>query len=147
MTIARILLGLALAAGVFAHPAHASRVIHLDFSNFDLATIFPTVNGNTPPTQTDVDLIKETVIWEVVRNYAPFDVHVTEEPPVLGSHSLLRFVPITASVLGASGTGSGDCADCTGIGSADLMRCVGGTSRTQPASDPLWNRSDAGWKL
>src|SRR5262245_6482197 len=124
MTIRRILLALALAASLTARPASASRVIHLDFSNFDLTTIFPTINGNTPPTQTDVDLIKEAVLWEVVRNYAPFDVHVTDQPPVLGSNSLLRFVPVTGSVLGASGTGSGDCADCTGIGSADQYQTI-----------------------
>ncbi len=108
-----LVLALALGAG----PARAHHVIQLDFSNFDLITVFPTINGNTPPTATDVELVKEAVIWDVVRNYAPFDVYVTESPVVGARFSLLRFVPITASVLGASGTASGDCTDCTGINS------------------------------
>jgi hypothetical protein len=124
MTRIAIALALTLTLGVAARPAHAHRVIQLDFSNWSLETVFPTINGNTPPTPTDVELVKETIIWELVRNYAPFDVYVTEDFPVFGARSLLRFVPIKGSVLGASGTGTGDCADCTGIGSWDQYQTI-----------------------
>ena len=106
---------------LLASPVQAHRVVYLDFSNWSLGTLFPTINGNTPPTQTDIDLVKEAVIWEVVRNFAPFDVYVTDEQPIFGAYSLLRFVqtPLTGTALGASGTTSGACADCTGIDSWD----------------------------
>lgn len=111
------------ASWLLASPAQAQRVVYLDFSNWSLDTLFTTINGNSPPTQTDLDLVRETVIWEVVRNFAPFDVYVTDEPPVLGAYSLLRFVPTpqngSTGVLGASGTSSGACTDCTGIDSWD----------------------------
>ncbi len=103
----------------YALPAAASRVIHVDFSAWSLETEFTEINGNNPPTANDVQLVKEAILWEMTRNFAPFDVYITEFEPNAGARSLVRFVAGPASVLGASGTNSGDCSDCTGIDSWD----------------------------
>ena len=111
---------------LLALPAQASRVIHLDFSNWSLETIFPTINGNTPPTATDVELVKEAILWEVTRNFAPFDVYVTEETPLFGPRSLVRFLSNASAsgALGVSGTNNGDCSDCTGIDSWESFATI-----------------------
>jgi hypothetical protein len=84
------LLGLVLVAMAWVSSAQAHHVVFLDFSQFDLSA-YPSVNGNTPPTANDVTAIRDLVITNMARDYAPFDIHFTTTQPANGRFTRVVF--------------------------------------------------------
>lgn len=118
----RVLAFVSLTLLALAAPVQAHHVVWLDFENFDLSA-WPTVNGHTPPTANDEDLVREAIVTNMVRDYAPFDITFTEVKPDFGRYTQLAFLNTDrGGCLGCAGTCGGcPCLNgvCTGIGSWD----------------------------
>jgi hypothetical protein len=129
----RVLIALTLAALSWTVPAQAHHVVFLDFSGFSLSA-YPTVNGHTPPTASDVTAVRELVIANMVKDYAPFDIHFTTVQPSSGRFTRVAFFDDDAGGLfGSAGGSRRQFGNCMGIGtfcltpySRDLPREVAG---------------------
>ena len=100
---------------LYTVPARAHQVIFLDFSGFDLSA-YATVNGNSPATTDDVTAVQELVIANMVKDYAPFDVHFTTVQPASGRFTRVTFHEDDAGLFGCAGPGCCLFGNCTGIG-------------------------------
>src|SRR5262245_44355414 len=98
MKMSQFFTAVILGAVLGAVPAQAHHVVWLDFSNFNL-NAYTSVNGNTPPTVTDVAAIKQLVLANMVEDYAPFDLYFTTFRPDQGRYTQVK-------VLGKSQTGT-----------------------------------------
>ena len=78
---------------------HAHHVVWLDFSDFDLSDNWTTVNGNTPPTATDTTLVRQQIIANMARDYAPFDIYFSEDEPTDGRFTRVKIL----ATVGVSG--------------------------------------------
>ena len=87
-------------------PVQAHHVVFLDFSGFSLSA-YSTVNGHTPPTASDVTAVQELVIANMVKDYAPFDIHFVTAQPVNGRFTRVALFDDTAGGLFGCAVGSG----------------------------------------
>lgn len=111
-----LLLALTVVGLLWVAPVQAHHVIFLDFSGFSLSA-YPTVNGHTPPTAGDVTAVQELVIANMIKDYAPFDVHFVTAQPVNGRFTRVALFDDTAGGLfGCAGPGCCQFGNCTGIG-------------------------------
>src|SRR5215470_13938941 len=105
-----------LALLLYAIPARAHHVVFLDFSGFDLSA-YPTVNGNTPATTNDLAAVRELVIANMVKDYAPFDIHFTTVQPTSGRFTRVAILDdATNGLFGCAGPDCCQFGNCTDIG-------------------------------
>ncbi len=102
--------GLACASQSFAH-----HVIWLDFSDFDLSA-WSTVNGNSPPTTSDVDAVKDLIIMEMAKDHAAFDIYLSEYEPPNGRYTRVKVMnDDQGGLYGCAGPSCCVDGDCSGI--------------------------------
>lgn len=101
--------------------AWAGHVVWVDYSGFNLSS-WPSVNGNIPPTTSDLNAIKKQVIANMSEDYATFDVTITTSKPANGRYTWVKVLGTDAgSLYGCAGASCCQEGDCTGIGSWDDM--------------------------
>ncbi|MGE0825680.1 MAG: FG-GAP-like repeat-containing protein [Candidatus Binatia bacterium] len=110
------LLMLVLMSFFSAVPAYAHQLVFVDFSNFNLSA-YATVNGNSPATKNDEVAVRELIIANMVKDYAPFDVQFTTVQPASGPFTRVVILNNTVNNLfGCAGPSCCQFGDCTGIG-------------------------------
>jgi FG-GAP-like repeat len=104
-----------------AAPAWAAHVIWVDYSDFNLDS-WSSVNGNDPPTASDLSAIKKQVIANMSEDYATFDVTITTSKPANGRYTWVKILGNEEnSLYGCAGGSCCEEGDCTGTGSWDDM--------------------------
>ncbi len=118
--------------------AWAGHVIYVDYSDFNLNS-WSSVNGNNPPTTSDLNAIKKQVIANMSEDYATFDITITTSKPANGRYTWVKILGTDAGGLyGCAGPDCCEEGDCTGIGSWNDMT----ESALEVYSGSFSNKSD-----
>lgn len=86
--------------------AWAGHVVWVDFSDFNLKS-WPSVNGNAPPEDSDLEAIKREILANMSEDYATFDVTFTTSKPANGRYTRVKV--LSKSIAGVFGCTGGDC--------------------------------------